>query len=474
MLSRGTSLNGYSIVEEIGQGEFGKVLLAKNSGGMSFAIKTIPLPNIAHNPSLQSFLAQETAILLRLNHPNIVEFFEEFQHENLLCIVYEYCEKGTASKALKEQGSLEEPAALLIFKEVLSALQELEQCGIIHRDIKPENILLKSSKVKLADFGLSTYTNLRHKRMVGSPMYMAPESLHLFEYSHKSDIYSLGMTLYRLLTGKFPFKHDQLEGLLALKYEFRLEQLPDHISWPAKLILASCLTPNPQERPRAADLISQLSASFPKLSNTPLDSVLYRSPAPKKWTNSFQPHNNNNQIQVSFAHPQANPLQFKFGGVKQEEQRYNPNLNLSGTSQSRNQNNNNISMGAIREIPNQVASPLHRRYSNPYQSHLKQAGTHTPTCQKEIDFSNYSYPHREGPPQLQEEEHSSSININYQQRQPTIVHSNSNSNYLHVGHYNQVTTSKPNSPISRYFNDPTGTGRNNNQPPFAYGNNLKY
>ncbi len=436
MLPQGAKLNGYEVVSEIGKGEFGKVMLAKNNKGMRFAIKTILLPNLAHNPTLQSFLAQETSILLRLNHPNIVEFFEEFQHENLLCIVYEFCDHGNLGKLIQREGRLNEMHGIYICREVLLALEELERCQIIHRDIKPENILLKDSKVKLADFGLSAYSHLKHTRLVGSPMFMAPESIHRFEYSTKSDIYAVGVTLVKLLTGKFPFLSDKLEGLLALKYNFYPDVLSQDLSWQARKLISSCLHPNSTERPSATQLISLIEELYPSLQvYQPVLPIDFKSP--NRPTHFLQPRYHH----ISNNPSHNNPLQHKYGHTLTREDANNSQLNYSGhappkPSNSYQQSPNHSRAYAHRDNVSQMPSPLHRRHSNPFQPQPRNNGTQTPKSSKELDFSNCTYPRSE-PSQPQPADQK----VHPQPQQHTAAYPS------------YPLYSFPNSPISRPYND---------------------
>ena len=446
MLPQGAKLNGYEVINEIGKGEFGKVVLAKNNKGMRFAIKTILLPNLAHNPTLQSFLAQETSILLRLNHPNIVEFFEEFQHENLLCIVYEYCDNGNLGKLIQREGRLSELHAIYICREVLSALEELERCQIIHRDIKPENILLKDSKVKLADFGLSTYSHLKHNRLVGSPMFMAPESLHLFEYSSKTDIYALGVTLAKVLTGKFPFFSEKLEGLIALKFNFYPDVLPQDLSWQAKKLISACLQPNAADRPSAMQLMNLIEELYPAI-QVYQPTMPSEMKSPGRQTHFLQPRyltGNSNPINTSH----GNPLQHKYGNTLTREDPNNSQLNYSGHTPPKQSTNyhqpSNISRAfGYRENISQAPSPLHRRHSNPFQIPFRASGAQTPKTSKELDFSNCTYPRSE-PSQYQVPE------------QKAYAPPQQNQSYPSYPLY-----SYPSSPISRPYNENNATNVSN-------------
>ena len=307
------TVNGYTLVKEIGSGQFGKVMLAKDAQGMQFAIKIIPLPNLQRDPNLRTFLAKETGVLLRLTSPHIIEFIEEFESSGLLFIVYEYCDKGSLDNSIRASGGLNEEAALLIFRDVLLAIAELEGCGIVHRDIKPENILMKATKVKLADFGLSLQGGKSECRLVGSPIYMAPEALERFEYTTKGDIYALGVTLFKMLTNSFPFFDKDFNALLIKKKMMTEDQLPQAFSWQLRHLLFGCLNPQPALRMGVAELLGFLEREFGFLRQR-------GDCFPSKRHIQTRPSVGNSQLKFLSKKAQSNPLHIKFNPSLSENQ----------------------------------------------------------------------------------------------------------------------------------------------------------
>lgn len=299
-------INGYELQEEIGKGEFGKVMRAKDKNGMLFAIKVIPLPNLAQNPNLQSFIANETSMLLMLNHPGIIEFIEEFNADNQLCIVYEYCDRGNLSRLIKSTGGMPEEAAVKVFVSVLESLTELEKRGVVHRDIKPENILLKGQKVKLGDFGLSTHAGQMTSRLVGSPMYMAPEAIRYSEYTAAGDVYSLGVTLYKMVTNTFPYQDNDLRKLMDKKNCFNQNMIPAGVSKEVKDLIMACLHPNPAQRMTVKQLLALVQSTFDwrRVSSMEIDlKKFHNKPAPLENMNfgsNYQPRKAINPLQKKF------------------------------------------------------------------------------------------------------------------------------------------------------------------------------
>ena len=201
----------YKFVSLIGSGAFGKVRLYVDAHTKSFryAIKTIKKNFLRSN--IES-IKSEINILRSLDHPNIVKYFETYEDENYLHIVMEYIEGDNLFRVLTRQNKFKFSERIIaqIMKCLLVAVLFLHHNGIIHRDIKPENIVfVKSDKfdaLKLIDFGLSIQQNARKSnRRVGTPYYMAPEMI-MGNFNFASDVWSIGVILFIMVTGKLPFR----------------------------------------------------------------------------------------------------------------------------------------------------------------------------------------------------------------------------------------------------------------------------
>lgn len=209
----------------IGHGHYGVVRLGNliTHPDKNFAIKTVEKSKLKKDLYI---LMRELTILMALDHPNIVKFYETYQDENYFHIVMEYCEGGDLIERITASGNMSELYGAKIIYKILFALSYLHDHGICHRDVKPENFLFveKSidSEIKVIDFGLSKqidqsdhivdgeYENFNDPKkisIVGTPLYIAPESLK-GKYDLKGDIWSLGVILFFILSGSPPFVGD--------------------------------------------------------------------------------------------------------------------------------------------------------------------------------------------------------------------------------------------------------------------------
>jgi len=148
-------------------------------------------------------------MLKKVDHPNIVEYFETYENQHFLYLVMELCTGGELFDKndvyLKNDHAYTEQEAARVTFKCLEALQHCHAMGITHRDIKPENVMFgKDGEVRLVDFGLAKDSVLQMRSYAGTPFFMAPEVLDGC-YTHKCDIWSLGCVLYMLNAGKLPF-----------------------------------------------------------------------------------------------------------------------------------------------------------------------------------------------------------------------------------------------------------------------------
>ena len=211
----------YDVQKLLGKGATGTVYMAKDTfSGREVALKTIE-PEVFRDPEFgtvyRSQFLNEASLAGKLRHPHIVAIFDAVVEENSGHIAMEIVSGGDLSQFVKPDKLLPVEDVLQIGFKCCGALEYAFAQGIVHRDIKPANIMIvKGTDVKIADFGAAF---LRKSQAVqtaamGSPFYMSPEQIEGKELTLHSDMYSLGVVLYELLTGKRPFVAETLEALI--------------------------------------------------------------------------------------------------------------------------------------------------------------------------------------------------------------------------------------------------------------------
>jgi serine/threonine protein kinase len=251
----------------LGSGNFSEVRLGVHvQRGEKRAVKVIDKKKFLqfqNKRETQLTLSSEADVLLNLNHPGIVGFYEWFETEQHLYLVMELLLGGDLLQCILEHGCFTETTARRLFRELCDAVKYLHTKHIVHRDLKPENILLTkkdrhSMHLKIADFGLARM-NMKSKdcrTFCGTPHYFAPEVINTFRdrdtpaagYGKQADMWSLGVILYIMLSGIPPFEEDGLyEQILEGKYEFDVREWTT-VSPEAKQLIRSLMTVNPKDR----------------------------------------------------------------------------------------------------------------------------------------------------------------------------------------------------------------------------------
>ncbi|MHC4662850.1 MAG: SUMF1/EgtB/PvdO family nonheme iron enzyme [Planctomycetota bacterium] len=208
----GQEVGGCVIESKIGQGGMGAVYSGtQKSLDRKVAIKILP-SHLAENATYITRFLREAQIVASLKHPNIVSVIDRGQAGDMYFFIMEYITGRTVSQAVMEQGRVSPGDALEITRQAALALATAAEEGIIHRDIKPDNIMMeKGGVVKVTDFGLVKNTMetsggiTAPQQVMGTPAFMSPEQCEGDEVDHRSDIYSLGMTLYTMLSGSPAF-----------------------------------------------------------------------------------------------------------------------------------------------------------------------------------------------------------------------------------------------------------------------------
>jgi serine/threonine protein kinase len=206
------SIGKYEIVKELGHGATSTVYLALDPfNNQQVALKLFNFDKLRDSSTSKIFrklLLTEASLAGKLSHPHIVKIYDAVMDGEVNYIVMEYVEGETLERIAEVDNLLTLSRAAEIVYKCCKALEYAQYQGVIHRDIKPANILLRGeSDIKISDFGAAMLESQQTTQVtgVGSPAYMSPEQIKEQVLSHQTDIYSLGVTMYRMLTGKLPF-----------------------------------------------------------------------------------------------------------------------------------------------------------------------------------------------------------------------------------------------------------------------------
>ncbi len=215
----GQIVGDYEILETLGAGGMGKVYKVRNTISERVEAMKVLLANLDEHPELVDRFGREIKVTASLEHPNIAGLRTALRIENQMAMVVEYVEGSTLDKLMKA-GRLPLGQVIDVAHQALAALAYAHSRGVVHRDIKPGNIMLTADgRVKLMDFGIARMTSDRQLtktgQLVGSLYYMSPEQVEGKAPDARSDLYSLGVTLYEMATGRKPFEGDSEYSILA-------------------------------------------------------------------------------------------------------------------------------------------------------------------------------------------------------------------------------------------------------------------
>jgi eukaryotic-like serine/threonine-protein kinase len=268
--SVGQKLGDYEILGVLGAGGMGKVYKVRNTISDRVEAMKILLPDLAGQKDLADRFLREIKVLASLHHPNIAALRTALTLDNQLVMIMEFVDGVTISSRI-HQGAIPPALAVKYIDQVLDALSYAHKQNIIHRDIKPANMMLTpDGTVKLMDFGIARSASDRSLTMTGTTLgslnYMPPEQVKGDPADNRSDLYSLGVSLYEMVTGQLPFQADSNYAMMAA----HLQEVPKPpivlrpgIPQPLNQIIIMALAKDPGQRFQSADAFRGALKSVP-------------------------------------------------------------------------------------------------------------------------------------------------------------------------------------------------------------------
>nr|XP_017496347.2 serine/threonine-protein kinase Nek8 isoform X1 [Manis javanica] len=252
----------YERIRVVGRGAFGIVHLCLRKADQKLVIiKQIPVEQMTKEE--RQAAQNECQVLKLLNHPNVIEYYENFLEDKALMIAMEYAPGGTLAEFIQKRCNslLEEETILHFFVQILLALHHVHIHLILHRDLKTQNILLDKHRmvVKIGDFGISKILSSKSKAytVVGTPCYISPELCEGKPYNQKSDIWALGCVLYELASLKRAFEAANLPALVLKIMSGTFAPISDRYSPELRQLVLSLLSLEPAQRPPLSHIMAQ-------------------------------------------------------------------------------------------------------------------------------------------------------------------------------------------------------------------------
>jgi serine/threonine protein kinase/tetratricopeptide (TPR) repeat protein len=261
-LIRGSTLaNRYEIIEELGKGGMGRVYRVEDTKLKQEVALKLVKPEIAKNKETIDRFRNELKTARMIAHKNVCRMFDLGEAEGAHFITMEYVRGEDLKSMIQRSGQLGIGTAISVAEQVCEGLSEAHRLGVVHRDLKPSNIMIdREGNVRIMDFGIARSLEsggiTEFGVMIGTPKYMSPEQVEGKEVDHRSDIYSLGIILYEMVTGKVPFE-GETPFTIGVKHKSETprdpkelnRQIPDDLS---RLIL-QCLAKEKERRYQTAE-----------------------------------------------------------------------------------------------------------------------------------------------------------------------------------------------------------------------------
>lgn len=267
-ISPGDNLGPYRVIEPLGQGGMATVYKAYHAALDRYVAIKVLHPAFKEDPNFLARFNREARIVAKLDHPNIVPIYDFAEEQSTPYLVMRYVE-GKTLKTILRDGALPLGRVLSIIRPVAEGLAYAHEEGILHRDIKPSNIIIANNQhIFITDFGLARIaqaadSTLSQDMLIGTPQYLSPEQARGVSATQQSDIYSLGVVLFEMLTGRVPFSadtpyaviHDHIYAPLPMP-----TSINPGLSQDVERVLLKALAKDPAARyANALDLLSALN-----------------------------------------------------------------------------------------------------------------------------------------------------------------------------------------------------------------------
>ncbi|MCS7159696.1 MAG: serine/threonine-protein kinase [Gemmatales bacterium] len=267
-------LGRYEILHEIGKGGMGRVFLARQLDLPRQVVIKLMREEVAQDRAFRQRFEQEMYLLARFQHPYAVTLYDAtLDTPEGPCLVMEYVRGQPLDEVLKRERHFSPARVGRLLAQLCEVLQAAHNLGILHRDLKPSNIMLLEpdtpyEKVKILDFGLaelfrwvgSPVVHGVETGLVGTPNYMSPEQIRNEPLDHRSDLYSLGVIAYELLTGRLPFEAETAMDILLAHTQEQPRPMSQSVPFvppPIEEVVLSCLAKRPEDRPSSAWEVNQ-------------------------------------------------------------------------------------------------------------------------------------------------------------------------------------------------------------------------